>query len=37
MCQKSHFSISLGEFFLIVALVDVNDGGTPYMGIFPPR
>ncbi len=25
------------SFFPIVALADVNDGGTPYMGIFPGR
>ncbi len=35
LCQKSHFRIrtSFGEFFSIVVLYDVNDGGTPYMGI----
>ncbi len=37
LCQKSHFRIrtSFGEFFSIVVLYDVNDGGTPYMGISP--
>ncbi len=39
LCQKSHFRArtSFGEFFSIVALADVNDGGTPYMGISPGR
>ncbi len=39
LCQKSHFRVrtSFGEFFLIVVLDDVNDGGTPYMGISPGR
>ncbi len=39
LCQKSHFLVrtSLGEFFSIVALADVNDGGSPYMGISPGR
>ncbi len=39
LCQKSHFRIrtSFGEFFSIVVLDDVNDGGTPYMGISPGR
>ncbi len=39
LCQKSHFRIrtSFGEFFSIVVLDDVNDGGTPYMGISPRR
>ncbi len=39
LCQKSHFRIrtSFGEFFSIVVLDDVNDGGTPYMGISPVR
>ncbi len=37
LCQKSHFRVrtSFGEFFSIVVLNDVNDGGTPYMGISP--
>ncbi len=37
--KKSHFRIrtSFGEFFSIVVLDDVNDGGTPYMGISPGR
>ncbi len=37
LCQKSHFRVrtSFGEFFSIVVLDDVNDGGTPYMGISP--
>ncbi len=38
--QKSHFRVrtSFGEFFFsIVALADVNDGGTLYMGISPRR
>ncbi len=36
---KSHFRVrtSFGEFFSIVVLDDVNDGGTPYMGISPGR
>ncbi len=39
LCQKSHFRVrtSFGEFFSIVVLDDVNDGGTPYMGISPER
>ncbi len=39
LCQKSHFRIrtSFGEFFSIVVLYDVNDGGTPYMGISRAR
>ncbi len=39
LCQKSHFWVrtSFGEFFSIVVLDDVNDGGTPYMGISPGR
>ncbi len=39
LCQKSHFRVctSFGEFFSIVALDDVNEGGTPYMGISPGR
>ncbi len=39
LCQKSHFRsrTSFGEFFSIVVLYDVNDGGTPYMGISPGR
>ncbi len=39
LCQKSHFRVrtSFGEFFSIVVLDDVNDGGTPYMGISPRR
>ncbi len=39
LCQKSHFRIrtSFGEFFSIVVLYDVNDGGTPYMGISPGK
>ncbi len=39
LCQKSHFRIrtSFGEFFSIVVLDDVNDGGTPYMGISPGK
>ncbi len=39
LCQKSHFRVrtSFGEFFSIVVLDDVNDGGTPYMGISPGR
>ncbi len=39
LCQKSHFRVrtSFGEFFSIVVLNDVNDGGTPYMGISPRR
>ncbi len=37
--QKSSFRIciSFGKFFSIMALVDVNDGGTPYMGISPGK
>ncbi len=39
LCQKSHFWVrtSFGEFFSIVVLDDVNDGGTPYMGISPGK
>ncbi len=39
LCQKSHFRVrtSFGEFFSIVVLDDVNDGGIPYMGISPGR
>ncbi len=39
MCQKPYFRVrtSFGEFFSIVALDDVNEGGTPYMGISPGR
>ncbi len=39
LCQKSHFRVrtSFVEFFSIVVLNDVNDGGTPYMGISPGR
>ncbi len=39
LCQKSYFRVctSFGEFFSIVALHDVNDGGAPYMGISPGR
>ncbi len=39
LCQKSHFRVrtSFREFFPIVVLDDVNDGGTPYMGISPRR
>ncbi len=39
LCQISHFRVrtSFGEFFSIVVLDDVNDGGTPYMGISPGR
>ncbi len=39
LCQKSLFRVrtSFGEFFSIVVLDDVNDGGTPYMGISPGR
>ncbi len=39
LCQKSHFRArtSFEDFFFIVALADVNDGGTPYMGISPGR
>ncbi len=39
MSQKSYFRVrtSFGEFFSIVALHDVNEGGTPYMGISPGR
>ncbi len=37
--KKSHFRIrtSFGEFFSIIVLYDINDGGTPYMGISPRR
>ncbi len=39
LCQKSHFRVhtSFGELFSVVVLDDVNDGGTPYMGISPGR
>ncbi len=39
LCQNSHFRVrtSFGEFFSIVVLDDVNDGGTPYMGISPGK
>ncbi len=39
LCQKSHFWVrtSFEEFFSNVALSDVKDGGTPYMGISPRR
>ncbi len=36
LCQKSHFRVRT-SFFSIVVLDDVNDGGTPYMGISPGR
>ncbi len=39
-CAKnltSGFVTSFGEFFSIVVLDDVNDSGTPYMGISPGR
>ncbi len=34
---KPHFQVrtSFCEFFSIVALADVNEGGSPYMGISP--
>ncbi len=37
--KKSSFWVrtSFGKFFSIMALADVNDGGTPYMGISPGR
>ncbi len=35
-CAKNLTS-GFGEFFSIVALHDVNEGGTPYMGISPRR
>ncbi len=37
--NRVHFRVrtSFGEFFSIVVLDDVNDGGTPYMGISPGR
>ncbi len=37
--QKSYFRVrtSFGKIFSIKALADVNDGGTPYMGISPGR
>ncbi len=34
-CAKN-LRTSFGEFFSIVVLYDVNDGGTPYMGISRP-
>ncbi len=39
LCQKSYYRVrtSFGVFFSIVALDDVNEGGTPYMGISPRR
>ncbi len=39
LCQKSHFQVctSFGEFFSIVVLDDVNNGGTPYMGVSSRR
>ncbi len=39
LCQKSHFWVrtSFKEFFSNVALSDVKDGGTLYMGISPGR
>ncbi len=39
LCQKSHFQVrtSFRGFFLTMALADVNDGGTSYMGISPGR
>ncbi len=39
LCWTSHFRFrtSFGELFSIVALADINDGGTPYMGISPGR
>ncbi len=40
LCQKnltSGFVQVSGKFFSIMALADVNDGGTPYMGISPGR
>ncbi len=37
--KKKFFRVrtSFREFFSIVVLDDVNDGGTPYMGISPRR
>ncbi len=37
--QKSSFRVrtSFGKFFSIMDLADVNEGGTPYMGISPRR
>ncbi len=37
--KKSYFWVrtSFGEFLSIVALANVNEGGTPYMGISPRR
>ncbi len=29
--------VQVSEFFLIMALADANDGGTPYMGTSPGR
>ncbi len=39
LCRKSYIQVrtSFGIFFSIMALADVNDGGTPYMGISPGR
>ncbi len=39
LCQKSYSRVrtSFGKFFSIMALADVNEGGTPYMGISPRR
>ncbi len=36
---KSSFRVrtSFGMFFSIMTLADVNEGGTPYMGISPGR
>ncbi len=38
-CAKNLTSgfVQVSEFFSIVVLDDVNDGGTPYMGISPGR
>ncbi len=39
LCQKSSFRVrtSFGKFFSIMALADVTEGGTPFMGISPRR
>ncbi len=39
LLQKSSFQVrtSFGKFFSIMALADVNDGGTPYLDISPGR
>ncbi len=39
LSQKAYFWVrtSLGEFFFIMALDVINEGGTPYMGISPGR